>query len=194
MAFEPPKNLVLGHSFVRSLLEDLECTFDKRASLDFHLQDTTTVRLYGVGGRTVSKLRQHDLWVLSSFIPDIVISEIGTNDLAVDRPEVVGSVIEELVCFLREDMSIHAVGICKVILRGEGYLPAADFNESVSVLNQYLRVVSPDLSNVFCWQHIGFHSPSRSPYLSDGVHVNSFCQYQLCCSYRGAMLNALGML
>lgn len=131
---------------------------------------------------------------MSSFILDIVISEIGTNDLAVDRPEVVGSVIEELVCFLREDMSIRAVGICKVIQRGEGYLPAADFNESVSVLNQYLRVVSPDLSNIFCWQHIGFHSPSRSPYLSDGVHVNSFCQYQLCCSYRGAMLNALGML
>ena len=194
MACEPPKILVLGHSFVRRLREDLEVAFDERASRDFHLQGTARVRLYGVGGRTVSKLRQHDLSVVSSFAPDIVILEIGTNDLAVDRPEVVGSEIEELVRFLREDMSIRVVGVCEVIPRGVCSPRAENFNESVSVLNQYLRVVLPTLSNVFCWRHIGFHCPSLSPYLADGVHVNSFGQYQLYRSYRGAMLKALGML
>ena len=194
MAFEPPKILVWGHSFVRRLREDLAVTFDERASQDFNLQGTAKVRLHGVGGRTVSKLRQHDLSVVSSFAPDIVILEIGTNDLAVDRPEVVGSAIEELVRFLRENMSIRVVGVCEVIPRGECYPQAANFNESVTVLNQYLRVVLPTVSNVFCWQHIGFRSPSRSPYLPDGVHVNSFGQHQLYRSYRGAMLKALGML
>ena len=38
----------------------------------------------------MSKLRQQDLSVVSSFAPDIVILEIGANDLVVDRPEVVG--------------------------------------------------------------------------------------------------------
>ena len=52
----------------------------------------------------MSKLRQHDLSVVSSF-----------NDLAVDRPEVVGSAIEKLVRFMREDMSIRIVVICEVI-------------------------------------------------------------------------------
>ena len=77
----------------------------------------------------MSKLRQHDLSVVSSFALDIVILEIGTNDLAVDRPEVVGSAIEELVRFLRENMSIGVVGVCEVIPRGECYPQAANFNE-----------------------------------------------------------------
>ena len=111
MAFEPPKILVWGHSFVRRLREDLAVTFDERASQDFHLQGTAKVRLHGVGCRTVSKLRQHDLSVVSSFAPDIVILEIGSNDLAVERPEVVGSAIEELVRFLRENMSIRVTSI-----------------------------------------------------------------------------------
>ena len=90
MAFEPPKFLFGFHSSVRRLREDLEVAFDERASRDFHLQDTAKDRLYGVGGLAVSKLRQQDLSVVSSFAPDIVILEIGANDLAVDRPEVVG--------------------------------------------------------------------------------------------------------
>ena len=100
----------------------------------------------------MSKLRQHDLSVVSSFALDIVILEIRTNDLAVDRPEVVGSAIDELFRFLREDMSIRVVGVCEVIASGECYPRAANFNESVPVLNQYLRVALLALSKVFCWQ------------------------------------------
>ena len=44
---------------------------------------------------------------VSSFASNIVILEIGTNDLAADRPEVVGSAIEELVHFLKEVLSIR---------------------------------------------------------------------------------------
>jgi len=106
-AFEPLKIHVFGHSFGRRLPDDLKVPFDDRACRDFHLQGTAKVRLYGVGGLTVSKLRQRDLSVVSSFAPDIVILEIGTNDLTVDQPEVVGSAIEELVHFLKEVLSIR---------------------------------------------------------------------------------------
>ena len=37
--------------------------------------------MHGVGGRTVAKLRKHDLGVVSGLCPDIVIQERGTNDL-----------------------------------------------------------------------------------------------------------------
>ena len=159
MAFEPLKILVFGHSFGRRLRDDLKVPFDDRACRDFHLQGTAKVRLYGVGGLTVSKLRQRDLSVVSSFAPDIVILEIGTNDLTVDQPEVVGSAIEELVHFLKEVLSIHE-------------------RRFLTNLSQCLTSIFewyyPALSNVFCCQYRGFHSPSRSPYKSDGVHVNSF--------------------
>ena len=50
------------------------------------------------------------------------------------------------------------------------------------------------IPNVFFWRHRGFDNPSVHPYLPDGVHVNSFGQYCLHRSYRGAILNALRML
>ena len=56
--------------------------------------------MHGVGGRTVHKLENYDLHVVSRLCPDIVILEIGTNDLAVLPPEVVGSAIDVLVTTL----------------------------------------------------------------------------------------------
>ena len=54
------------------------------------------IHLHGVGGCTVEKLRLYDLGVASALRSDIIILEIGTNDLVDDRPEVVGSEIDDL--------------------------------------------------------------------------------------------------
>ena len=42
-------------------------------------------------------LKENDLHVVSRLAPDIVILEIGTNDLTKLGPEIVGSAIEDLV-------------------------------------------------------------------------------------------------
>ena len=62
-----------------------------------------SVHLYGVGGSTVSKLRSFDLHVVERIARDVLILEIGTNDLVDTSPEVVGSEIESLVCLLVDD-------------------------------------------------------------------------------------------
>ena len=50
-----------------------------------------------------------DLDVVSSLAPDLVILDIGTNDLATSGPEVVaGSSIEELVNLLLDTYSVRA--------------------------------------------------------------------------------------
>ena len=54
------------------------------------------IHMHGVGGRTVKKLRDYDLGLVSSLKPHAVILEIGTNDLANLGPEVIRSEIEEL--------------------------------------------------------------------------------------------------
>jgi len=46
---------------------------------------------------TVDALVSNDLSVISRSSPDILVLEIGTNDLAQSRPETVGSKIEELI-------------------------------------------------------------------------------------------------
>ena len=68
------------------------------------------------------------------------------------------------------------------------------FSDAASILDQYLRGVLEPIPNAFCGYHRGFNNPSVDPYSSDGVHVNSFGQYCLYRSYRGAILKALRML
>ena len=72
--------------------------------------------LYGVGGRTVPKLRKFHLGVVSKISPSIVILEIGTNDLANTPPEVVGSEIEDLVHLLISQYLVRVVVLCHVTL------------------------------------------------------------------------------
>ncbi len=186
----PPKVLVLGHSFVRRLKFDLRHQSDLRMSPSFKLEGTARVYMRGIGGRTVQKLRQHDLDEVSRLSPDIVLLEIGTNDLSYLRPEVVGSQIEELVVLLREIYMVKVVGVCLVTPRWRNQL----FEQKRVILNQYLTAVLEHIPKVFSWAHRGFVQPSIKPFLRDGVHFNKIGQYNLYRSYRGAILNAITML
>ena len=93
MAGQVPNVLILGRSFVKRLQRDMRANFDARVDANFKLQGSTFVHLHGIGGRTVAKLRSFDLHVVSSISPDVVLLEIGTNDLSLEPPEVVGSTI-----------------------------------------------------------------------------------------------------
>ena len=190
MASSPPTVLILGHSFVRRLSSDLSSNFDARASEHFDLVGDAVIHLHGVGGRTVEKLRLYDLGVVSARRPDIIILEIGTNDLVDERPEVVGSEIDDLVHLLMASYSVRVIGVCEVIPR----VRAPFFNAAAPILNQYLNGVLELRPNVFSWRHRGFSNPTVSPYLCDGVHLNSRGQYSLYRSYRGAILKALRLL
>ena len=181
----------MGHSFIRRLSRDLSRGFDSRASPSFALENDAVVRLFGVGGRTVPKLVRFDLHVVSEFRPDVVLLELGTNDLSFTSPEVVGSSLDDLVSLLLEEFSVKVVGVCKVIPRVG---TASDFNSKAEIFNNYLDVVLGQRPQVFCWQHKGFSDPCVCPYLPDGVHVNRFGQYALYRSYRGAAMKALRML
>ena len=189
-----PSVLILGHSFVKRLERDLRCHFDHRAHSNFKLEGTVSVHLHGVGGRTVAKLRSFDLRVVEQISPDILILEIGTNDLVDTSPEVVGSEIESLVCLLVAQYKVRVVCVCHVIPRGHSHHEAASFSARVEVLQQYLDVVLSPIPNVFCWLHSNFSHPGKDLYLPDGVHVNPAGQYHLYRSYRGAILRALRLL
>ena len=98
-----PTALILGNSFVKRLQRNLHWGFNSRASCDFNLSGTASVRLHGIGGRTVQTLHANDLHVVRDLAPDIVILEIGTNDLSKLPPEKFGSAIEDLVRLFQSD-------------------------------------------------------------------------------------------
>ena len=130
MASSVPSVLVLGHSFIQRLRDDLRSHFDSRADDTFGLSDDTNVHLHRVGGFTVERLRR-DLGIVSSLSPQVVILEIGTNDLTRLRPEVTGSEIEELVCLLLDTFSVRVIGVCEVLPRAR----APFFNDTALILN-----------------------------------------------------------
>ena len=106
MALSRPKVLVFGHSFVRRLHRDLTTQF---GVLNFNLPDVS-IKLHGIGGRTVDKLVKYDFGYVQKFQPNIVILEVGTNDLLLMKPETVGSKIDDLVHLLLGVTSIRVIG------------------------------------------------------------------------------------
>ena len=74
--------LILGHSFVRRLKEFVRSrTQENKDSLDFNLTQRCVVSILGIGGRTVDKIVRHDLHNIRQMAPEIVILQIGSNDL-----------------------------------------------------------------------------------------------------------------
>ncbi len=148
------------------------------------------------GRRTVDKLNKYDLsWVLK-YKPDIVILELGTNDLSTLRPEVVGYKIDDLAQVLRDQYKVRIVGVCQVINRNipQTRAPDCDFNAKAAVLRQYLSVILADQPGIFLWDHKEFYRSDHSLLSLDGVHCNAQGQYCLYLSYRGVILKALTML
>lgn len=182
--------LIIGHSFVRRLASDLDRDCIDRAVRSFDLLGTA-VHMHGVGGRTVRKLRNYDLNQVAKLKPEIVILEIGSNDLNEIRPEIVGSEIEELVAKLHGQYGVKVIAVSASIHRQN---QAADFNRRVDLLNQYLRVVLEPLEFAFFFRHRGLQNPSGVVLLNDGVHLNLKGQYLLYRSYRGAILQSLQLL
>ena len=70
------------------------------------------IKWHGVGGRTVSKTLQLELNVVQSFRPEIVIMQLGSNDLVDSDPLHVGSAINDCVRLLHDTYGIQVVCVC----------------------------------------------------------------------------------
>ena len=88
-----------------------------------------------MGGRTNDKVRAFDLGIINSLTPEIVILEIGTNDLAILPPELIGSVLDDLVQWLLSSSPMHVVGWCYVIPRAVSHPDLALFRQRAEILN-----------------------------------------------------------
>ena len=167
----PPRGLILGHSFVRRLSSFL--SHFNIYSHNLGLQDVAAIAFLVVGGRTTAKVEKFDLGFDRAWKPDIVILELGTNDLTKFSPESVGSSLEELVQLLYENCSVKVIGVCQIIKRCPPKPKMLDFNSRVIKLHKYLKVVLEPLQFCFYCGKIGFWNPSSGIYLEDSVHLTN---------------------
>ena len=77
-----PQVLIIGHSSLHRFHTFLAQGSDRRVRLDLNLSRSARVNYHGVGGRTVDKLSKFDLSVVERLKPEIVILELGSNDLS----------------------------------------------------------------------------------------------------------------
>ena len=163
---------------------------DARVQHDLNLSCSTQITFLGFGGRNVDKPYKFDLHLVGRLQPQIVILDIGSNDLSPPRPEVVGSNIETLIQRLHAECQVETV-VCQTINRAAGLRDPPSFNDRVALLNQYLSVVLETLPFAVFWRHKGLRQPTVRILCRDGVHLNAKGQYALYRSYRGAILSAI---
>ena len=77
----PIRVLILGHSFIRRVHNFLRRNFNTHIAKKLSLDGDLLIRWHGIGGRTVSKTWEYDLCVEEEFAPNLVIMQLGTNDL-----------------------------------------------------------------------------------------------------------------
>ena len=147
------------------------------------LNTPVTIHWHGVGGRTIDKVRQFYLTEVERLKPDVVLLQIGTNDLTRRRssPASVASAIEDLVCLLHNEYGVRLVCVGQTVKRH----PVGTFNANVQILAQYLQGVLEPLPFAIYWTHRGFWRASRSYLSYDGVHLNTEGQHKLYRSVRG---------
>lgn len=77
-----PRALVFGHSFVRRVVEFIDTHRAKDSyRRDLNLSKVCDVEIFGIGGRTVDKMIRLDLEVIRRNAPNVVVLEIGSNDI-----------------------------------------------------------------------------------------------------------------
>ena len=97
---------------------------------------------HGIGGRTVSKVIRHDLGILEKFAPEIVVIQLGTNDLSSLSAVETGSGLDDLSRLLHESYGVQRVCVCQTVFRS--YAPL--FNRQVKLLTKY---VNPTQTGLF---------------------------------------------
>lgn len=88
--------------------------------------------------------------MVERFEHDVIILEVGANDLVDFSPEVVSSQIENLVHLLIDSYSVPGFGVCHIIPHGACHAEAAIFTRCSDILRQYLGVILDSIPNVFC--------------------------------------------
>ena len=195
---EKTKVLILGASHVRRLAEHAHDTNLQSSGFSPNLNlKQCNLQFFGIGGRTVKKLRKFDLHVVRRFKPDVIFLQIGSNDLCdmtlpgiPVTPKLVANSITKLVHTLHLQYGVSHIVVGQCIKRKVLPRRMSDYNNRVCNLNTALCRLLSDVPYSSYWRHIGFWKPGTNIYI-DGIHYNLLGQKLLYRSIRGGILHSL---
>ena len=139
--------LILGHSFIRRLHAFITRSHDNEYTTKLGISTPDFIcKWHGVGGRTVAKVLKCDLSVVKEFGPDIIILQLGTNDLVNSSPLTVGSSLEHLVTVLHDVYKVDLICVCQTLRRSSLEVL---FNKNAGLLTRYLTTVLEPIPYAF---------------------------------------------
>ena len=192
MMASKPRALVLGHSFVRRVVEFIDLhQANNSYSRDLNLSEVCDVEIFGVGSRTVDKMIRLDLEVIKRNAPNVVVLELGLNDICDNHCDA-DTVALSIVAFtelLIKSLNVPFVVVCQILPRM--HTPFDGYNEQVQKVNTLLREALQDINSAKFSRHRGLVNSAKNIYARDGIHLNGFGKEALYRSYRGAILFAL---
>ena len=193
--FRPAEILIIGHSFVRRLLQYVNRSFGQFNNMRIEYS-VAHVSCYSVAGATVDDILYNHLNAIDQYRPDIVYIAMGTNDLAAQDadPHMVGMLLENMAQQL-VNLNVNQVIVGETLFRTGRGIPshAEDFNTRVIQMNHYLHnsMHNGTIPGAFHWHHIGLWNPQVQVLSRDGTHLNRVGQHRYYRSVRGALLHAI---
>ena len=192
----PVKALYYGHSFVSHFA-------DYMATLPYYMNSfglsSQEVCVYykGLGGATVDRLlKKSNLNKVNKMQAEIVVLEVGTNDLA-DASKSPGEVCDQVLQLAREilDCRVREVIISQVLLRGVKGLKDADpeFEEKVYLYNHQVERAVHFLPRASYWHHYNLWKDVEK-HLEDGTHLNDLGHKKLYRSLKGALQSTIARI
>ena len=186
---DPIRVTVLGHSFVRRAHK---FTQDKQIDNLYLPPEHFTLQMLGQGGANWSDLM--DMFERCSSEPELVIIDIGTNDLAgvtqlYQAHQVVVNVFQVARTLISRGVS--RVIVLQVLPRSSaGRYADPLFSNYAHAYNDCMKMLiyqSKSSVPIFFWYHSGM-SYKADPFLSDGLHLNEAGNYKYIRSIKRAVL------
>ena len=176
------KILLLGHSFISHFKRFVKAS---RPYFNFSLNldpREVMVQYSSLPGANVQSLRDSRLTDVKDFEPDIVILQIGTNDLA--DPKCTHDMLvyarKDLVDTLLYTYHVRYVAVLQILHRFPSTVPTkykvdiVSFNGKVDLSNDLLSKVLLLIDHCRFWRHKGFWGEQQSQTVApDGVHLSS---------------------
>lgn len=169
------KVVLWGHSFVRRFKDFLTERVIHNAGLD---TDKFDINFVGLGGLSLSQRRRLHSKDDELREADIVIIDIGSNDLCNEMysPEQFALDLMSYSSFLITGLNVKKVVLMQVLYRE--CVPYQTYNDHVISANVALQTLVGTRSlSIFFWKHSGMWCCENSIFGPDGIHLSKDIGY-----------------
>ena len=181
MAFSKSRILMLGHSFLRRLEDDINAPYKPQLHCNFGLEQCEVFFVHDGGWKIsanyktfLKEVRSKLASKPSSF--DVAIIQIGGNDLCLEHcePLELASKIDDFGQWLQKECLVKVVYVCELFTRPRPrYVSPETYESRRSATNMYLETFLENTSHVKLWRHRRIFNSPNNLFIGDGTHLNN---------------------